>query len=80
MSKVIIELNSAGVGSLLKGAELQEFCRKKAEAIADRATGQWEVETGVGKYRSFASVSTKDRATYSENLRSNTLLKALGGG
>lgn len=78
-NKVKIELNGAGVGDLLKSSELQSYCREKANEIAGRAAGKWEVRTGIGRFRAFAAVSTQDRETYVQNLRNNTLLKAMGG-
>ena len=79
MSKVEIELNSAGIQELLKSAEIQGYCEELARGVASRAGDGYEVDTMVGKTRVNASVYAATKEANKENLENNTLLKALGG-
>lgn len=79
MSKVEIELNSAGIQELLKSSEIGSYCKELAEGVASRAGDGYEVTTMVGKTRANARVSTTDWKSYKSNMKHNTLLKALGG-
>lgn len=77
MSNVKVVLNRQGVGELLKSAEMQAICKEQAEAIANRADGDYEVTTNVGRTRCSATVITSDWATYKRNLKNNSLLKGM---
>ena len=79
MSKVEIELNSAGIQELLKSAEIQGYCEELARGVASRAGDGYEVSSMVGKTRVNASVYAATNEAYRDNLENNTLLKALGG-
>ena len=79
MSKVEIELNSAGIQELLKSAEIQGYCEELARGVASRAGDGYEVDTMVGKTRVNASVYAATKEANKDNLENNTLLKALGG-
>lgn len=78
MGKVRIVLNSEGVRELLKSAEIAEECRKHAQDIAGRAGTGYEVTTYTGKTRVNASVHAATEEAYRDNLKNNTLLKAVG--
>lgn len=78
MSKLEVELNRSGVRELLQSSEVEELCRGYANDIAHRANGAYEVSTQVGRNRVNASVYTEDSATINDNLKNNTLLKAVG--
>lgn len=86
MSNVRFELNTAGVGELLRSEAMQEILSDYAEQVRGRCTAG---EVGVEEYETSTSVrgtravSTVRAATYharNSNLKHNTLLKALGGG
>ena len=79
MANVEVVLNSAGVRELLQCAEIEATCRELAEGVASRAGDGYTVDTHVGKTRVNAMVSADTRDAYYDNLRNNTLLKALGG-
>lgn len=79
MSKVKIELNSAGIQELLKSAEIQGYCEELAHEVAGRAGDGYEVDSMVGKTRANASVYAATKEAIKDNLENNTLLKALGG-
>lgn len=77
--KVEIELNSAGIQELLKSAEIEAVCKEYADKVANRAGDGYEVNTQVGKTRVNAMVFADSFAARKDNLKNNTLLKALGG-
>ena len=75
--KVEFELNSDGVRQLLKSAEMKRVCQTHAQRIANRAGTGYEVDTYTGSNRVNASVSTATADAYRDNLKNNTLLKAV---
>ena len=77
MDKVRIELNSEGVRELLRSPEMAAICREHAKAIADRAGEGYIVTTYTGASRVNASVITETPEAMRENLKNNTLLKAV---
>ena len=77
MAKVKIELNSDGVRELLRSSEIMEVCKSHADKIAARAGSGYEVTTFTGKNRVNASVHAATEEAYRDNLKNNTLLKAV---
>lgn len=77
MSKFKFKLNSAGVRSLLKGQEMIGILKKEADAVRSRAGEGYVSNTYVGKNRANASVKVGDYRSYRDNLKNNTLTKAL---
>ena len=75
--KFRIELNSEGVRELLKSAEMEAICREQANAIAARAGDGYTVSTYSGRTRVNASVITATSKAARDNLKNNTLLKAV---
>ena len=80
MAKVKIELNRKGMRELLRSKEMVEAVRAEAEKVAQRAGTGYEADAQAGPHRAVARVTTATAAAYYENLKHNTLLKALGGG
>ena len=78
MAKFHIELNPAGVRELLQSSEMMGVCRSLAQGIAGRAGPGYEVTTYTGKTRVNASVHAATEEAYRDNLKNNTLLKAVG--
>lgn len=77
MANVKLELNREGVRELLRSSEMMDICSQLAENVAARAGDGYETSTYVGKNRVNASVKAETfRARY-DNLKNNTLLKAL---
>lgn len=76
-AKVRIELNSDGVRELLRSPEMAAICREHAKAIAQRAGDGYAVTTYTGATRVNASVMTETAEAVRENLKNNTLLKAV---
>lgn len=78
MSDFKFELNSNGVRELLKCPGIQEELKKRGQEVANRADGAWETKSGVGSVRANVKVVTNDKDTFYKNLKTNTLIKALG--
>ena len=80
MSKVKFKLNRAGVRELMKSKGMLGICTEHADAVQSRAGEGYEVTTYIGKNRANASVMAATYKARKDNLKNNTLLKALGGG
>lgn len=78
MPKTKIVLNSAGVRAMLKSPEMQAMLSERAQAVAQRAGAGYETDVFAGKTRANASVFASDAKSAKDNLKNNTLLKALG--
>lgn len=78
MSKVKIKLNSQGVRELLKSPEIASACEEQARAVAARAGSGYEVEQRNYPERTGFVVSAETDEARRDNLKNNTLLKALG--
>ena len=70
------ELNRAGVGELLKSAEMQDVLASYAGSIAN-AAGDDGYSVYVGRTRANVSVATAEAEQ--DNFENNTLLKAVRG-
>lgn len=79
MAKFRLELNREGVRELLKSPEMAAVCRQHADQIAARAGEGYEVTTYTGKNRVNASVHVATKEAYRDNLKNNTLIKAVSG-
>lgn len=77
MSKARIKLNRAGVRDLLRSEEMMDVCATVANTVAQKAGAGYEVNTHVGKNRVNAEVKAETFAARRDNLKNNTLLKAL---
>lgn len=79
MPNVEIKLNTAGVRELLKSAEIQDECRKIAQQVQARVGDGYVVEDRNYPERSGAAVRIDSPKAYNDNLKNNTLLKAVQG-
>ena len=77
MAKFHIELNREGVRELLQSAEMMQICQSHAQAIASRAGNGYAVTTHTGRTRVNASVAVVTEEAMRDNLKNNTLLKAV---
>lgn len=77
MSNVKIKLNSAGVRSLLKSTEMQGVLTEHATAIRQRTGDGYEQDIHVGQNRANAMVKATTYKAKRDNLKNNTLLKAV---
>ena len=79
MAKVKVQLNSNGVRELLKSKEMMDICSEYANNALGRLGAGYEVSTHTGPNRVNAQVSAESYAAKRENLKSNTILKAVFG-
>lgn len=77
MAKMKFKLNYSGVGQLLKSAEMQNVLEEKATGISNRAGEGYKQDTYVGKTRANAMVYADSYAAKRDNMKNNTLLKAV---
>lgn len=77
MAKNKFKLNYSGVGQLLKSAEMQQVLEEKATAIRNRVGDGYKQDTYVGKTRANAMVYADSYKAKRENMKNNTLLKAV---
>ena len=76
---VKIVLVEEGVRALLQSGEIKAQCKQLAEGIASRAGDGYEVTTYTGRTRVNASVIAATNAAKRDNMKNNTLLKAVRG-
>lgn len=77
MAKNKFKLNYAGIGSLLKSVEMQDVLSEHATNIKNRAGEGYEQDVFVGKTRANAMVKATTYKAKRDNMRNNTLLKAV---
>lgn len=80
MSKSIVDLklNSDGIQELLKSDAIASTCKEQADAIAERAGEGYEVTSRQYPERTAYAVSAVTKEARQDNLKNNTLLKAIG--
>lgn len=74
-----VELNIEGVRSLLKSSEMKSICEEHARAIMNRAGNGYETSSYVGTNRVNASVIAATYQAKRDNMKNNTLIKAVAG-
>lgn len=79
MAKVRFELNRQGVSELLRSQEMLDICTEYANNALARLGDGYEVYTMTGDVRVNAEVYAESFAAKRENLKSNTILKAVFG-
>lgn len=77
MSKVRIELNHAGIRALLKSPEMEAMLGERAAQISDGCGDGYAHDTYQAPGRVIASVYTETPDAMRDNLRNNTILKAM---
>lgn len=77
MSKMQFKLNRKGVAELMKSQEMQTVLREYATGIKNRCGDGYEQDIHVGKNRANAMVSAATYQAKSDNLKNNTILKAV---
>ena len=76
MAEVRFELNRKGVRELLRSEEVQQMLAGKAQR---RMPDGCKVDTQAGKNRANARITAVTDEARRDNLKNNTLLKAIGG-
>lgn len=79
MSNVKFVLNREGVRELLRSKEMMDICSEYANSALARLGSGYEVTTHTGTNRVNAEVSAETFAAKRENLKSNSILKAVFG-
>lgn len=77
MAKVKIELKSAGVKELLKSKEMLSICEEHASRILNSCPSGYEMDSHTGPNRVNAMVYASTYQAKADNLKNNTLLKAV---
>lgn len=77
MAKNKFELNRQGVGELLKSEEMQQYLSKLASGIKNRCGDGYSQDIFVGKNRANAMVWAETPEAKRDNLKNNTILKAV---
>lgn len=79
MAKVKFELNRAGVRELLRSKEMMDICSEYANDAVGRLGNGYEVTTHTGVNRVNAEVSAETFAAKRDNLKNNSIIKAVFG-
>lgn len=80
MAKVKIKLNRKAVREqLLKSPEMAAICKDYADAMAARCGEGYAADVHTGKNRVNASVYPATQAAAKDNLKNNTIIKAVRG-
>ena len=78
MSNFKVKLIGAGVGALLKSKEIQDILNKESNGTLKKECGPgYEQDSHVGKTRANAMIYPATRKAKRDNLKNNTLLKAV---
>lgn len=78
VQKVI--LNRSAVGEMLRSSEAVDLCKGYANDALSRLGSGYEVTTMSGRIRANAEIKAVTYQAEIDNLRNNTILKAVGGG
>ena len=78
--KVEFELNLPGLNALMKSAEMQNVLDKKAKAVQTAAGDGFNHRTYPINWIAVSTIFPDTQKAKQDNLRDNTLLKALSAG
>lgn len=79
MSKEKFQLNRKGVAELMKSKEMQGILTEYASGVKNRCGDGYTQDIHVGKNRANAMVSAETKEALSDNIKNNTILKAVRG-
>lgn len=79
MAKVKVSLNRAGVRELLQSEEMKSICMNYANNALSRLPDGYEVTVHIGTNRVNAEVKAETFAARRDNLKNNSILKAVKG-
>ncbi|MGH1772125.1 MULTISPECIES: hypothetical protein [Enterococcus] len=77
MAKMKFKLNRSGVASLMKSNQMQGVLEEKATGVRNRAGEGYKQDIYVGKTRANAMVYADTYQAKKDNMKNNTLLKAV---
>ena len=78
-NKVKFELNRSGVRELLRSKEMLDICSEYANSALGKLGDGYEVSTHTGPNRVNAQIAAESFAAKRENLKSNSIIKAVYG-
>lgn len=78
MKKFKFKLNKKGVASLMKSEEMQDVLKKHASNVMNRLDKGYKKDLYIGKRRANVAISADSFKAKRDNLKNNTLLKAVG--
>ncbi len=79
MAKVEIKLNTSGVREMLQSQEMKTICEEHANAALSKLGSGYKVTSMTGKNRVNASIHAESISARRDNMKNNTILKALRG-
>lgn len=79
-SGVRVKLVRSGVRQLLRSPEMMQICKDYAYRAQNSLGAGYEVTYRTGRNRVNAEVAAVSAEARRENIKNNTILKALGGG
>ena len=79
MAKVEIKLNTSGVREMLQSQEMKTICEEHANAALGKLGSGYKVTSMTGKNRVNASIHAESISARRDNMKNNTILKALRG-
>ena len=79
MSEVRVEINDAELRNILKSGEMQSLCAEQASKIAGRAGAGYATRSHQTATRVIFNVYADSKDAKRDNMKNNTLLKAMGG-
>lgn len=77
MAQVEVKLNYAAVGKILKSKEVEAECSKHASRIRNSLGYGYTSDTKIGRVRAVAEVRAYSYEARRDNVKNNTLLKAV---
>ena len=77
MAKMKFKLNRSGVAALMKSNQMQGVLEEKATGVRNRAGEGYKQDIYVGKTRANAMVYADTYQAKRDNMKNNTLLKAV---
>lgn len=77
MAKVKVELNPAGVRELLRSPEMVSVCQEYANTAISKLGSGYESTTRIGRNRCNADIAAVTIEAKIDNLKNNSILKAL---
>lgn len=77
MAKMKFKLNRSGVAALMKSNQMQGVLEEKASGVRNRAGEGYKQDIYVGKTRANAMVYADTYQAKKDNMKNNTLLKAV---
>lgn len=77
MAKNLFKLNRSGVASMMKSPAMQGILEEKASAVKQRCGPGYAQDLHVGKNRANAMVFAETYEAKRDNMKNNTILKAV---